>query len=123
MPRSWWPAGAVAGPVPRASRCCAAHGETNWTVGSSNRPMIPPFVLPLILLGSRVAQAAPVPLSGTVHRQAQRQYDRGPVSPAQQLGYITVMLKRSPEQQAALERLLEQQQDRASPLYHRWLTP
>jgi len=34
-----------------------------------------------------------------------------------------MMFKRSPEQQRALEKLLAEQQDPASPNYHRWLTP
>ncbi len=38
-------------------------------------------------------------------------------------GYITLVAKPSASQQAALERLLEEQQDPASPNFHRWLTP
>jgi hypothetical protein len=54
---------------------------------------------------------------------AQRGTDLGPVEPSFQLGYVTLMLKQSARQQAMLERLLEEQQDRSSPNYHRWLTP
>jgi hypothetical protein len=36
---------------------------------------------------------------------------------------MLLVLKRSPEQEAALETLLDNQQDKASPLYHQWLTP
>jgi len=36
---------------------------------------------------------------------------------------MLLVLKRSPEQEAALETLLDNQQDKASPHYHQWLTP
>ncbi len=36
---------------------------------------------------------------------------------------MLLVLKRSPEQQAKLDSLLAQQQDTASPQYHKWLTP
>ena len=36
---------------------------------------------------------------------------------------MLLVLKRSPEQQAALEKLLAEQQDKSSPNYHKWLSP
>ena len=36
---------------------------------------------------------------------------------------MLLVLKRSPEQEAALRKLLDDQQDKASPNYHKWLTP
>ena len=39
------------------------------------------------------------------------------------VGYIQMILKPSPEQQAALEQLLQDQQDPASLDFHKWLTP
>jgi trimeric autotransporter adhesin len=36
---------------------------------------------------------------------------------------MLLVLKRSAEQQAALRKLLDDQQDKASPSYHKWLTP
>ncbi len=54
---------------------------------------------------------------------AQPRFDQGPVEPAFRLSYITLMLKKTDAQQAALEQLLQQQQDPASPNYHDWLTP
>ena len=62
-------------------------------------------------------------LKGNVHPKAQAQYDRGPVEPSFELGYVTLLLKPSPGQQAALEQLLAEQQDPSSPHYHKWLTP
>ena len=36
---------------------------------------------------------------------------------------MLLVLKRSPEQEHALRTLLDDQQDKASPRYHKWLTP
>ena len=49
--------------------------------------------------------------------------DRGPVDPSLPMTGLTVSFKASPVQQAALNRLLEDQQNRNSPHYHQWLTP
>ena len=36
---------------------------------------------------------------------------------------MLLVLKRSPEQESALRQLLDDQQDKSSPSYHKWLTP
>jgi len=64
-----------------------------------------------------------VAVRGSVPLQAQARFDGGAVEPDFQLGNITLVLKPSRAQQAALEQLLAEQQDPASPQYHNWLTP
>jgi subtilase family serine protease len=64
-----------------------------------------------------------VTLKGSVHPKAKVQFDQGPVERSMELGYITLQVSPSPSQQAALERLLTEQQNPASPNYHNWLTP
>jgi len=64
-----------------------------------------------------------VVLKGSVHPRAQPQFDQGPVNPSMKLGRITLQVSPSPDQQAALDKLLAEQQDPASPNYHNWLTP
>jgi len=64
-----------------------------------------------------------VTLRGSVHPKAQPQFDLGPVDPSYQLGYVTLIVAPSPSQQAALDQLLAQQQDRSSANFHKWLTP
>jgi len=64
-----------------------------------------------------------VVLRGNVHPNAQAKFDQGPVEPSMELGYITLQVSPSPSQQAALERLLAEQQNPASPNYRNWLTP
>ncbi len=55
--------------------------------------------------------------------QAETMQDLGAVSPDQVIAGITLVFNRSAEQEADLQKLLEQQQDAKSPLYHQWLTP
>jgi len=64
-----------------------------------------------------------VKLSGNLHPLAQLRFDQGRVSPEMPMGLVTVLLTKTAGQQADLEKLLEEQQDRSSPAYHRWLTP
>jgi subtilase family serine protease len=64
-----------------------------------------------------------VTLAGNVHRNAQPQFDEGPVDPAMRLGTITLLTVPTPTQLKALTQLLAQQQDRKSSNYHKWLTP
>jgi hypothetical protein len=64
-----------------------------------------------------------VALAGTLHRMALPQYDQGRVEGSLRFDYVTLVIAPSPTQQAALDQLLAQQQDRKSPNYHKWLTP
>jgi hypothetical protein len=64
-----------------------------------------------------------VTLPGSVHPKAQPQFDQGPVDPSYQLDYVTLIVAPSPSQQAALDQLLAQQQERSSANFHKWLTP
>lgn len=60
---------------------------------------------------------------GSAHPMARPEFDQGRVSPEQQLSGVALTFRLSPSQQADLQELLRQQQDRSSPNYHRWLTP
>jgi hypothetical protein len=64
-----------------------------------------------------------IELARSVHPKAQAQYDQGVVGPEFRLGYVTLLLSPSPSQQRAIDQLLAEQQDPASPNYHKWLTP
>ena len=64
-----------------------------------------------------------VTLQGNMRPEAQPQYDQGPADPELSIAGMTLVLKKSPAQQADLEKLLADQQDASSPDYHRWLTP
>lgn len=62
-------------------------------------------------------------LRGNVHPMARAEFDRGAVADAQPLTRILLLLQRSPEQEATLRQLMEEQQSKNSPNYHAWLTP
>ena len=62
-------------------------------------------------------------LANTRHPLAMPKNDRGRVAPGLSMERILLQLNSSPEQQAALDQLLEDQQDPSSPNYQNWLTP
>ena len=64
-----------------------------------------------------------VTLTGNTHRMAQAKFDQGPAPDSLPLERLMLTLKRSPEQEAALRTLLDEQQDKNSPNFHKWLTP
>lgn len=49
--------------------------------------------------------------------------DAGPVATTLPLDHLTLVLARSPQQEAAFQQLLKDQQNPASPDFHHWLTP
>src|SRR5271165_5772575 len=95
-----------------------------------------PVVL-VLLVGSLASGQAPqqnrivrpvdnrsvVRLQGTLHPRALSQFDQGPVSPTLPMQRMTLVFSHTAAQQAALDQLLEEQQDPASGNYHKWLTP
>src|SRR5271154_5100425 len=64
-----------------------------------------------------------VTLRGNTHPLARGENDRGPAPADLPLPRILMLLHRSPQQESALDSLLASQQDPASPLFHRWLSP
>ena len=83
----------------------------------SQSPRVPARVTQSVNDSNRIT------LRGNVHRLARAEFDRGAVSGAQLASHVAIVLKRSDEQEAALHQLLDQQQDKSSPNYHKWLTP
>ena len=74
-------------------------------------------------LPESVDAARRVMLRGSASPRAEVQLDCGPVEPATRLRSLSLMLNGTPAQQAALDRLLAEQQDPESPNFLRWLTP
>ncbi|HLY41640.1 MAG TPA: protease pro-enzyme activation domain-containing protein [Terracidiphilus sp.] len=72
---------------------------------------------------SEISSSEMSTLKGSLHPQAQLQFDAGRMSSATQLHGMTIVFNRSAAQEAALQSLLAAQQDPSSPLYHKWLTP
>jgi hypothetical protein len=64
-----------------------------------------------------------VTLRGNTHPGARSQFDLGAVPPGFPLERMQLVLNRTSQQQSALKALLDTQQDRSSPNFHKWLTP
>ncbi len=75
----------------------------------------------------RVTQAVDlrklVVLRGNVHPLARTEFDRGAAPDDLPLKRMLLVLQRAPEQEAALQKLLDEQQSKSSASYHQWLTP
>jgi len=63
-----------------------------------------------------------VTLKGHVIPLANATTDRGAVVDSLNLDHIQLVLQRSPEQEAELEQLMNEQNDKNSPNFHKWLT-
>jgi trimeric autotransporter adhesin len=74
-------------------------------------------------IASHIDESVRVTLPGSVPHEAAIEFDEGEAPASATLVHVRLTLERSPEQKAALERLLDELIDPASPNYHRWLTP
>jgi hypothetical protein len=72
---------------------------------------------------SRITETGSVTLPGNVRPETWSSIDLGAAPTDLALQHMVLLLKRSGEQEAALQNLLAAQQDRKSPQYHHWLTP
>jgi subtilase family serine protease len=89
----------------------------------------------LCFAGTMLAQSAAVRITEQIDNServtipnthppmARSSNDVGPLSSATKLSGITLVLSRSSRQEAALQSLIEAQQNPSSSLYHRWLSP
>jgi hypothetical protein len=75
------------------------------------------------LITQPVDEAQLTVLRGNTHPLARREFDLGTAPASLPLQRMLLVLKRSPEQEHALRTLLDDQQDKGSPNYHKWLTP
>lgn len=62
-------------------------------------------------------------LRGNTHRLARPEFDLGTAPANEPMERMLLVLKRSPEQETALRKMLDDQQDRKSPSFHKWLSP
>jgi len=96
---------------------CAASAQETPNSASSVAKSVP----------ARIAQAIEeknlVTLKGNVHPLARAEFDQGPVDDGMPLKRMLLLLQRSPDQETALQQLLEDQQSKSSTNFHAWLTP
>ncbi|MGA9530042.1 MAG: S53 family peptidase [Terriglobales bacterium] len=75
-----------------------------------------------ILITQNVDESKLSILAGNTRPEANRQNDRGPVADDFPMTHMLLQLKRSPEQERALQQFIQQQQEPSSPNFHHWLT-
>jgi subtilase family serine protease len=74
-------------------------------------------------VASTIDSSQMIALTGNIHGLAQPRFDLGRADGSKVLYGVTLAFRPSAAQQADLNNLLAQQQDRSSPNYHKWLTP
>jgi subtilase family serine protease len=74
------------------------------------------------LIRERVDNTKLVTLAGNTRPEANEANDLGEVSDDLRLDHMLLQLKRSPQQEQAVERFVDELQDPKSPNYHKWLT-
>ncbi len=62
-------------------------------------------------------------LQGNTHPLARAEFDQGAAPADLPMNRMLLVLKRGDEQQTALRTLIDDQQDKASANYHKWITP
>jgi subtilase family serine protease len=79
--------------------------------------------VPQPLIAEPVDESRLTLLKGNTHPLARPQFDLGTAPASLPMRRMLLVLKRSAEQESALRKLLDDQQDKASANYHKWLTP
>lgn len=77
----------------------------------------------LPLITQAVDETKLTSLPGNTHPLARAEFDHGAAPANLAMQRMLLVLGRSSAQEAALENLLEEQQDKSSPNFHKWLTP
>lgn len=80
-------------------------------------------LLTTLLAAAQQSSTAAVRLSNHVHPSATPEADRGSANASTRIVGMTLHFKRSAAQQADLDQLLKDQQNPASPGFHKWLEP
>jgi len=83
----------------------------------------PTVATPRPLITQAVNLAKITLLRGNTHPLARAQYDRGVAPSNLPMQRMQLVLTRSPEQETALRKLIEDQQTKGSANYHKWITP
>jgi subtilase family serine protease len=73
-------------------------------------------------IAQRIEDTEPVVVSAP-HPMARAEFDQGRVEGSLRINRAAIVFKLAPAQQAALDKLLAEQQDPHSPNYRKWLTP
>jgi Pro-kumamolisin, activation domain/Bacterial Ig-like domain (group 3) len=94
-------------------------------ISVAQQPSIPQEGLldPASLITRAIDETQLTVLRGNTHPLARPEFDLGTAPATLPMQRMLLVLKRSPKQESELRKLLDDQQDKASPNYHKWLTP
>jgi hypothetical protein len=93
------------------------HAQTlTTTVGAGNRLQASALRAP------EAGQGGLVTRRGNTRPEANAKNDRGRVSDDLTLNHMMLQLRRSPEQEQALQQFINDIHDHTSPLFHHWIT-
>jgi subtilase family serine protease len=98
----------------------AAENASRTVIHSGNGAPVFPMVPSRVV--DPIDETRLAPLTGNTHPMARAAFDKGLVDAQLPLERMQLVLKRSPEQEASLEKFMEEQQDPKSINYHHWLT-
>jgi subtilase family serine protease len=90
---------------------------------SAGPAAVPQVSIAQPLITQPVDEAQLTVLKGNTHALARPAFDLGTAPATLPMQRMLLVLKRSPQQEAALRKLLDEQQSKGSPNYHKWLTP
>jgi hypothetical protein len=91
----------------------AQSQEQSGSVTAGTRPLIT----------EAIDESRLTTLKGNTHPLARAEFDLGTADGSLPMKRMLLVLKRSDEQESVLRKLLDDQQDKHSPSYHKWLTP
>ena len=80
-------------------------------------------VAPRPLITQAIDETQLTTLKGNTHPLARPEFDLGTAPASLPMSRMLLVLKRSPDQELALRQLIDDQQDKNSPNYHKWMTP
>jgi Pro-kumamolisin, activation domain/Bacterial Ig-like domain (group 3) len=89
----------------------------------AGRAAVPQISIAQPLITEPVDEGRLTVLKGNTHPLAKPAFDLGTAPATLPMQRMLLVLKRSPQQEAALRKLLDEQQSKGSPNYHKWLTP
>jgi subtilase family serine protease len=119
------PRGVSALPIPvslLALALCATVIAAVWPIAlPAQTAAVPLITQPLIT--QPIDETKLTTLTGNTYPLAKAQYDVGAAPASLPMERMLLVLKRSPGQDFALRKLLDQQQDPSSANFHKWLTP
>jgi subtilase family serine protease len=74
------------------------------------------------LIRGKIDETRMVAMEANVHPAARAENDRGAVADSLPMNHMTLLMRRTPEREAALEAYMESAQTKGSPNFHKWLT-